>query len=302
MQQSTVEHEVRPTRKQRADDEVRPERDGRAAHEQRRARGSLSGPVGWLVWAVVAVAGAFGFAMIAGVRGEGQQVNAIWMIVAGVCTYAIGYRFYSRFLAYKVLGLDNGRATPAEKFDNGRDYEPTNRWVLLGHHFAGIAGAGPLVGPVLAAQFGFLPGTLWIIVGCVLAGAVQDFVVLFASMRRHGKSLGQMAKDEISPFAGWVALVSVLLIMALLLAVLALVVVQALADSPWGFTTIALSIPIAVLMGLGTKAWRPGKVLEASAIGVVLLIGAVFVGRWVAGDPTLAPYMTLTPNKLAVLV
>ena len=302
MRQSTVEHEVRPTREQRADDEVRPERDGRAAHEQRRARGPLSGPVGWLVWAVVAVAGAFGFAMIAGVRGEGQQVNAIWMIVAGVCTYAIGYRFYSRFLAYKVLGLDDGRATPAEKFDNGRDYEPTNRWVLLGHHFAGIAGAGPLVGPVLAAQFGFLPGTLWIIVGCVLAGAVQDFVVLFASMQRDGKSLGQMAKDEISPFAGWIALIAVLMLMALILAVLALVVVQALAESPWGFTTIALSVPIALLVGAWMKIWRPGRVLEASIVGGILLITAVFVGRWVGANPSLAPLMTLSPNTLVFVL
>src|SRR5436305_1820964 len=262
----------------------------------------LSGPVSWVVWVLVALAGAFGFAMIAGLRGEGASVNAIWMIVAALCSYAVAYRFSARWTAARVVGLDDSRATPAEKIDNGRDFVPTNRWVLLGHHFAAIAGAGPLVGPVLAAQFGFLPGTLWIIVGVVLAGAVQDFVILFASMRRNGKSLGQMAKDEISPFAGWVALVSVLLIMALLLAVLALVVVQALADSPWGFTTIALSIPIAVLMGLWMKAWRPGRVLEASAIGVVLLIGAVFVGQWVAGNPTLAPYMTLTPNKLVVLM
>jgi carbon starvation protein len=174
--------------------------------------------------------------------------------------------------------------------------------VLLGHHFAAIAGAGPLVGPVLAAQFGYLPGTIWIIVGVVLAGAVQDFVVLFASMRRNGKSLGQMAKDEISPFAGWVALFAVLLLMALILAVLALVVVSALAESAWGFTTIALSLPIAVTMGFWMKTWRPGSVLEASLFGFVLLIASVFVGRWVAESPVVAPYVTLSPNALVFLM
>jgi carbon starvation protein len=174
----------------------------------------LSGPVEWVVWGVVALVGAVGFAMIAGLRGEGEQLNAIWMIVAALCSYAIAYRFYGKWVASRVLGLDDTRATPAEKFDNGHDFDPTNRWVLLGHHFAGIAGAGPLVGPVLAARFGYLPGRLWIIIGVVLGGAVQDFVILFASMRRNGKSLGQMAKDEISPFAGWVALFAVLLLMA----------------------------------------------------------------------------------------
>jgi carbon starvation protein len=177
------------------------------------------------------------------------------MIVAGVCTYAIAYRFYSTWIADRVLGLDDTRATSAEAIDNGRDYVPTSKFVLLGHHFAAIAGAGPLVGPVLAAQFGYLPGTIWIIVGVVLAGAVQDFVVLFASMRRKGKSLGQMAKEEISPFAGWVGLFAVLLLMALILAVLALVVVSALADSPWGITTVVLTMPIAVMMGFWMKKW-----------------------------------------------
>jgi carbon starvation protein len=262
----------------------------------------LSGPVEWVVWGVVALVGAVGFAMIAGLRGEGEQLNAIWMIVAALCSYAIAYRFYGKWVASRVLGLDDTRATPAEKFDNGHDFDPTNRWVLLGHHFAGIAGAGPLVGPVLAAQFGYLPGTLWIIIGVVLGGAVQDFVILFASMRRNGKSLGQMAKDEISPFAGWVALFAVLLLMALILAVLALVVVSALAESPWGFTTIALSLPIAVAMGLWMKVWRPGKVLEASVFGAVLLIADIFVGRWVAGHPVVGPALTLSQQTLTLLI
>jgi carbon starvation protein len=262
----------------------------------------LGGVAGWIVWPLVAVAGAFGFAVIAGLRGEGARVNAIWMIVAGLCTYAVAYRFYSRWIARRVLGLDDTRATPAEAIDNRRDFVPTNRWVLLGHHFAAIAGAGPLVGPVLAAQFGYLPGTLWIIVGVVFAGAVQDFVVLFASMRRNGKSLGQMAKDEISPFAGWIALFSVLLIMALILAVLALVVVSALAESAWGITTIMLTLPIAVVMGVWMKVWRPGKVLEASIFGCVMLVGAVFIGRWVAENPTLGPAMTLSANTLVFLM
>ena len=259
-------------------------------------RRGLSGPLEWVVWAGVAVIGAVGFALVAGFRGDGASVNAISMIVAALCSYALGYRFYSKWIARRVLELDDTRATPAEKFNNGHDFDPTNRLVLLGHHFAGIAGAGPLVGPVLAAQFGFLPGTLWIIVGAVFAGAVQDFVVLFASMRRNGKSLGQIAKDEISPFAGWVALFSVLLLMVLILAVLALVVVSALAESPWGFTTIALSVPIAVTMGLWMRIWRVGKVLEASIFGAVLLIFSVFVGRWVAANPAVAPALTLSPE------
>jgi carbon starvation protein len=258
----------------------------------------LGGPLGWIVWPLVVAAGAFGFAVIAGLRGEGSQVNAIWMIVAGLCTYAVAYRFYSRWIATRVLRLDDTRATPAEKIDNKRDFVPTNRWVLLGHHFAAIAGAGPLVGPVLAAQFGYLPGTLWIIVGVVFAGAVQDFVVLFGSMRRDGRSLGQMAKDEISPFAGWIALFSVLLIMALILAVLALVVVSALAESPWGITTILLTLPIAVLMGVWMKVWRPGKVLEASMFGCAMLVLSVFVGKWVAESAVLGPSMMWSANTL----
>lgn len=262
----------------------------------------LPRPVNILIWVAVALLGAFAFSVIAVLRGDSNQVNAIWLIIAAICTYAVAYRFYSKFIERKILELDDSNATPAERINNGRDYVPTNRFVLLGHHFAAIAGAGPLVGPVLAAQFGFLPGTLWIIIGVVLAGAVQDFVVLFASMRRNGKSLGQMAKDEISPFAGWIALFAVLMIMILLLAVLALVVVSALAESPWGFTTIALTIPIAILMGVWMKILRPGKILEASLIGVVLMILGVFVGQWVSENATLAPYLTITPNSLVILL
>src|SRR5205807_718212 len=197
----------------------------------------LSGPMSWVVWVLVALAGAFGFAMIAGLRGEGASVNAIWMIVAALCSYAVAYRFYSRWIAARVVGLDDSRATPAEKIDNGRDFVPTNRWVLLGHHFAAIAGAGPLVGPVLAAQFGFLPGTLWLVIGVVVGGAVQDCVILFCSLRRDGKSLGQMAKEEVNPAAGATAMLAVLFIMIILLAVLALIVVNALKASPWGLFT-----------------------------------------------------------------
>src|ERR1700757_2154419 len=187
-----------------------------------------------LVWAAIAVLGAVALGIVALQRDE--PVNAMWLVIAALCIYTIAYRFYGLWIANTVLGVNGARQTPAYRHNDGLDYVPTNPFVLYGHHFAAIAGAGPLVGPVLAAQFGYLPGTLWIIVGVVFAGAVQDFVVLFASMRRNGKSLGQMAKDEISPFAGWIALFSVLLIMALILAVLALVVVSALAESPWGIT------------------------------------------------------------------
>src|SRR6267154_825431 len=194
------------------------------------------------------------------------------------------FRFYSRFLADRVFGLNDRRATPAERLANGRDYVPTSRWVLFGHHFAAIAGAGPLVGPVLAAQFGYLPGTIWIVFGVVLAGAVQDFVILFGSMRRDGKSLGQMARDEIGPLTGTLTMVAILAIMVILLAVLALVVVNALRDSPWGVFTIACTIPIALLMGWWMKVWRPGRVGEASAAGAVLLLGALVAGGWVAAQ------------------
>jgi len=232
--------------------------------------------------------GAAAFAILALSRGE--TVNAAWLLTAAVCTYVIAYRFYARFLATRVFGLDDRRATPAERLSNGRDFVPTNKYVLYGHHFAAIAGAGPLVGPVLAAQFGFLPGTLWLVIGVVLGGAVQDFTILFASLRRDGKSLGQMAKEEINKVAGVTGMLAVLFIMVILLAVLALIVVNALRDSPWGLFTIACTVPIALLMGWWMKVWRPGRVGEASAVGAVLLLGALVAGGWVAGQPAVAEW------------
>jgi carbon starvation protein len=243
-----------------------------------------------LLWIAVALAGAAGWAALALARGE--PVSAAWLIVAAVCTYLIGYRFYGRFLAQRVAGLDDRRATPAERLANGRDYVPTTRWVLFGHHFAAIAGAGPLVGPVLAAQFGYLPGTLWIVAGVVVAGAVQDFVILFASLRRDGKSLGRMAKEEIGPLTGLLAMVAIMAIMVILLAVLALIVVKSLAESPWGVFTILCTVPIALLMGFWMKVWRPGKTIEASVAGVALLLVALVLGRHVAESATLAPLFT----------
>src|SRR5213593_809400 len=218
-----------------------------------------------LVWSGISVLGAAAFGVLALSRGE--TVNAAWLLTAAVCTYAVGYRFYSRFLASSVFGLDDRRATPAGRFNNGRDFVPTNKWVLYGHHFAAIAGAGPLVGPVLAAQFGFLPGTLWLVIGVVVGGAVQDFTILCCSLRRDGKSLGQMAKEEINATAGVTAMLAVLFIMIILLAVLALIVVNALKASPWGLFTIACTIPIALIMGWWMRTWRPGKVGEASLFG-----------------------------------
>ncbi len=250
-----------------------------------------------LVWAAVAAAGAGALGYLALSRGE--QVNAAWLLTAAVCTYLVGYRFYSRVIAAKIFALDANRATPAERLKDGRDYVPTNRWIVFGHHFAAIAGPGPLVGPTLAAQFGYLPGALWIIVGVVLGGAVQDFVILAASVRRDGKSLGQMARDEIGTVAGATALVAVLGIMIILISVLALVVVKALQQSPWGTVTIGLTIPIAMLMGVYLQFIRPGKVLETTAIGIVLLIVALYAGRWVAQHPHLAPMFTLTGPQLA---
>ena len=243
-----------------------------------------------MVWVLVAALGALGLGMIATAHGE--PLNAVWLVIAAACFFLIGYRFYSRFIAYRVLGLNDQRATPAERKEDGRDFVPTNKWVVFGHHFAAIAGPGPLVGPILAAQFGYLPGTLWIVIGGVLGGAVQDFVTLFCSMRRDGKSLGQMAKDEISGLAGYTALVGVLLIMVILIAVIALVVVNALKASPWGLFTIAATIPIAFLMGLYLRYWRPGRVLEASLLGFVLVMAGVIGGRYVADSAVLAPYFT----------
>jgi len=262
----------------------------------RRNLGAMKRLGSVLLWGATSAVGAAAFAVLALSRGE--TVNAAWLLTAAVCTYAVAYRFYSKFLATRVFGLDDRRATPAERFNNGRDYVPTNKWVLYGHHFAAIAGAGPLVGPVLAAQFGFLPGTLWLVIGVVLGGAVQDFVMLFCSLRRDGKSLGQMAKEEVNPAAGATAMLAVLFIMIILLAVLALIVVNALKASPWGLFTIACTIPIALLMGWWMKRWRPGKVGEASAVGAVLLLAALVAGGWVAGQPQLGPLFTHSATTL----
>jgi carbon starvation protein len=250
-----------------------------------------------LVWVAVAAAGAGAFGVIALARGE--TISAAWLVVAAVCSYLVAYRFYSRFIGQTVFGLDPTRATPAERFDNGRDFVPTSRWVLFGHHFSAISGAGPLVGPTLAAQFGFLPGTLWLIAGVVLGGAVQDFLILCASMRRDGKSLGQIAKEEVNPVAGLAAMVAIFAIMIILLAVLALVVVNALRDSPWGLFTLSCTIPIALVMGLWMNRLRPGKVGEATALGVVLLLGALVGGQWVSQHPTLAPAFTWSGTSLS---
>jgi carbon starvation protein len=252
-----------------------------------------------VLWVVVSLLGAAAFAVLALSRGE--TVSAAWVVVAAVCTYTVAYRFYSRFIATRVFGLDERRATPAERLSNGRDFVPTNKWVLFGHHFAAIAGAGPLVGPVLAAQFGFLPGTLWLVIGVVLGGAVQDFTILCCSIRRNGKSLGQMAKEEINPLAGSTAMLAVLFIMIILLAVLALIVVNALKASPWGLFTIACTIPIALLMGWWMRSWRPGRVGEASAVGAVLLIAALVGGGWVASHPIGAAF-TQTGTALTWMI
>src|SRR5215208_8210726 len=229
-----------------------------------------------LLWVGVAGLGTWAVAVIALSRGE--QISALWIVIAGFCASSISYRFYSKWLATKVLILNEERATPAVLQEDGKDFVPTNRWMVFGHHFAAIAGPGPLVGPVLAAQFGFLPGTLWILIGATLGGGVHDMIVLFASIRRGGKTLGQMVKEEIGRGVGLLALVSVLAIMIILLAVLALVVVQALAQSPWGVFTIAVTIPIALFMGIYLRYLRPGRVSEVSAIGVALLLLAVVSG------------------------
>ncbi len=256
--------------------------------------------LGHTLWALLSAGAAFCLAGIAIQRGE--PVNSMWLVVAAACTYLVGFRFYGKFIAARVMALDDLRVTPAVRLRNGHDFEPTNKWILLGHHFAAIAGPGPLVGPTLAAQFGYLPGTLWIILGAVLGGAVQDFTILFCSMRRDGKSLGQMAREEIGKVAGITALITVLLIMVILLAVIGLVVVNALKGSPWGTFTIAATMPIAVFMGLYLRYWRPGKVLEVSLIGFLLVVAGVFGGQWVAGSPILAPWFTLSAMTLAVAV
>jgi carbon starvation protein len=252
-----------------------------------------------LIWIAVAAAGAIALATIALHRHE--SINAMWLVVAALCSYALGYRFYSRFVAAKVLALDAMRATPAERLENGRDFVRTNKWVVFGHHFAAIAGPGPLVGPVLAAQFGYLPGTLWILVGAVFGGCIQDFVILLFSVRRDGKSLGQMARDEIGKTAGTVAFISVISILVILLAVVALIIVNALKDSPWGAFTIAMTIPIALLMGIYLRYLRPGRVIEASAVGFLLVVLAIFGGQWISQSSHAAAF-TLTGTTLAILI
>jgi len=236
-----------------------------------------------IFWLVLALLGAGAYTVLAFRRGE--PVNSAYLIIAAICTYAIGYRFYSKWIAVRVLALDNRRATPCEVHDDGKDFVKTNKWIVFGHHFAAIAGPGPLVGPVLAAQFGYLPGTLWILIGVILGGAVQDFVILFSSIRRDGKSLAQMLKEELNSPAGAVALLAILAILVILLAVLALVVVKALAESPWGVFTVGATIPIALLMGGYMRFVRIGKVLEASAFGVTLLLLAVWGGKLVYENP-----------------
>ncbi|WP_210572366.1 carbon starvation CstA family protein [Streptomyces sp. GESEQ-4] len=250
-----------------------------------------------VIWSLVALVGAVGWAVLALARGE--DVSAAWMVAAALGSYAIGYRFYAKFIAHKVLKVDKTRATPAERLNNGIDFHPTDRRVLLGHHFAAIAGAGPLVGPVLAAQMGYLPGTIWIIVGVIFAGAVQDMVVLFFSTRRDGRSLGQMAREEIGPFGGAAALLAAFAIMIILLGVLALVIVNALAQSPWGTFSIAMTVPIALLMGFYLRVLRPGRVAEVSLIGVALLLFALVAGRWVA-ESSWADTFTLAPSTLVI--
>ncbi len=236
-----------------------------------------------LQWVGISILGAFAYATIALRRGE--SINSAYLLIAAICTFVIGWRFYSKWIAARVLMLDDRRATPCEVHDDGKDFVRTNKWIVFGHHFAAIAGPGPLVGPVLAAQFGYLPGLLWILIGVVLGGAVQDFVILFASMRRDGKSLGQMVKDELNSTAGLLASVAILAILTILLAVLALVVVKVLAESPWGVFTVAATIPIALTMGCYLRYVRIGKVLEASAFGVAFLLLAVWGGKLVYQSP-----------------
>lgn len=251
-----------------------------------------------VVWAAVGAAGAGALGAIALHRGE--PLNATWFVVAAVCCYLVAYRLYSAFISARVLALDDTRATPAERHDDGRDFVPTNKWVLFGHHFAAIAGPGPLVGPTLAAQFGYLPGTLWLIAGAALAGCVQDFIILFCSIRRDGKSLGQMAREEISSRGGFIAQLAVLAIMIILLGVIALVIVNALKASPWATFTLAMTIVIALLLGIYLRFLRPGRVLEASVIGLALVLFVVVAGRWVGDSPAWSHVFTLSGVALAV--
>ncbi|MDF9391148.1 MULTISPECIES: carbon starvation CstA family protein [Methylococcus] len=253
-----------------------------------------------LLWSAIALLGASALGGIAINRGE--SVNSLWFVTAAVCVYALGYRFYSAFVASRVLMLDASRATPAERFNDGRDFVPTHRWVVFGHHFAAIAGPGPLIGPTLAAQFGYLPGTLWILIGAVFGGCVQDFVVLVCSIRRDGRSLGQMARDELGPIGGSAALVGVMTIMIILIAVLGLVVVNAMKHSPWATSTVAATIPIAVLIGLYMREIRPGRVIEATLLGVGLLILSVAGGGWIDHHPIIRTGFDHDAPTLALMI
>ena len=253
-----------------------------------------------LMWLAVALFGASAVGAIALHRGE--TINSFWFVAAAVCVYSLAYRFYSAFIATKVLVLDASRATPAVRFNDGRDFVPTNKWVVFGHHFAAIAGPGPLIGPTLAAQFGYLPGTLWILVGAVLGGCVQDFTILFLSIRRDGRSLGQMARDELGPLGGTAALLGVMAIMIILIAVLGLVVVNAMKHSPWATSTVAATIPIAVVVGLYMRSIRPGRVMEATAIGVSLLLLAVVGGGWVDGNAGWRTWFDYDGPQLALMI
>lgn len=250
----------------------------------------------YLIWTLLSVVGAFALGYIALNRGE--QINALWIVVAAVCIYLIAYRFYGLYIAKNVLAVDPTRMTPAVRHNDGLDYVPTDKKVLFGHHFAAIAGAGPLVGPVLAAQMGYLPGMIWILAGVVLAGAVQDFMVLFVSTRRDGRSLGELVKEEMGPTAGVLALVACFMIMVIILAVLAMIVVKALTHSPWGTYTVAFTIPLAIFMGIYIRYLRPGRIGEVSVIGLVMLVFAIVSGGWVAESPTWAPWFDYTGVQL----
>src|SRR3974390_2288104 len=272
-----------------------------------RGRGSMSavavkenGIQSKLLWAAVVLLGVFSFAVIA--LGRGENINASWLVIAAVCVYVIAYRFYGTFVANKALGINPARLTPAYRHNDGLDYVPTNRYVLFGHHFAAIAGAGPLVGPVLAAQMGYLPGTLWILAGVVFAGAVQDMTVLFMSTRRDGRSLGDMVRGEMGPVAGTIAGIGILLICVIVLAVLALVVVKALVGSPWGTFAVFCTIPIALIMGVYGRFIRPGRVAEMCLNGTVLLLAALAFGNTIYETPALAAYFDFKGETLALII
>jgi carbon starvation protein len=266
-------------------------------NEDRQSGFSFRSLALWLAVAIVGAAAVGGIAL-----NRGESINSIWFVTAAVCVYALGYRFYSAFVAARVLALDGSRATPAERFSDGRDFVPTDRWVVFGHHFAAIAGPGPLIGPTLAAQFGYLPGTLWILIGAVIGGCVQDFVILFCSVRRDAKSLGQMARDELGPIGGGAALLGVMCIMIILIAVLGLVVVNAMKHSPWATSTVGATIPIAMVIGIYMSKLRPGRVIEATALGVTLLLLSVWGGGVIDGQEALRGWFDFDGPALAWMV